>query len=201
MARIFRPRWGEQKPKGSRATKRHFTDRSEMFVNVSLGEKFPSLIYIEIHGALAQIPSLKNNRQFGGIDLRTLAGLHAMDTMFSDSMIEQNIPHSRLRFGEQKVHIAMVVGGRSTANEDNAMTTIKDWLEPRTKIVGRKNKKARGWGIGLVSDDILVRGYALKAEDIGLSQNYTSISIRPWDDVQEEAVGFMAKCRQLEEAA
>ena len=201
MALILKSCWGYIKPKGRQQTEKHLSDGSEMFVNFVEGEKCPALVYIEIHGALAQIPSLKNNRQFGGIDFRTLAAIRALDSMFAKAIAEQNISQSKISFGSEMIHIAIIAGGRATANEDNAMTTIKDWLEPRTKAIGRKNRRDRGWGIGLIQDDIQARGYALKASDVGLSQNYTAISIQPWATIQEDAMNFMARCRSTKEAA
>lgn len=197
MGIVLKANWGQKKAKTRGDLKNQIINGSEMLVSVSLGEECPQLIYIEIHGILAQIPSLKNNRQFGGIERRTLAALEAMDKLFIDAVTEQGFKHSQLFFGEKMVHITILAGGRKTANEDNAMTTIKDWLELRTKVIGRKNKRQRGWGISLIKDDIQARGYALKAQDIGLNQAYTSISIKPWSDIQEEAFSFMTRCRQV----
>ncbi len=204
MGIVLKAHWGHKKAETRGDLIQQLINGSEMFVSVSLGSEHPKLIYIELHGILAQIPSLKNSsHQFGGISIRELSAIKAMDRMFIESVKQQGFTQKQLSFGNQMIHIALIVGSgaRATSNEDNAMTTIKDWVEVPTKIVGGKKKGFRGWGIGLIKDDIQARGYPLKHSDIGVNQTCTSISIRPWTDVQTDAVNFMAQCRQLSEAS
>ena len=188
--------WGKIKPNTRGDLVAQLMNDSEIFLSVIKGSERPECIWIEFRGALAHIPAIKNNRHpsFPGIDRRVLGFLHAMDQMFIKEAVHQKLRLSDLSFGDQMAHVNLVVGGRASADEDNAMSTIKDWLEPRTKIVGGKNKHPRGWGIGLVNNDNQLRGYPLKSDDLALNMNYTRIVIRPWDQIRELAVNYVAQC-------
>lgn len=172
---------------------------SEMIINLRFGDydKSPTLsrLTIQIHGALAHIPSIKNNRhpRFPGIDKKVLAKLKALDILFFKAV--EGIGYSKefLNLHDSYIFITLITANsKRAANEDNAMTTIKDWLEPRTKIVGGKNKKDRGWGIGIIKDDIQARGIALKSEDLNRQSEHTLIVIQKWVDVSHKVSDFVS---------
>jgi hypothetical protein len=131
---------------------------------------------IVIGGALARIPSLKNNRQFGGVDRTVLDKLKALDSMFRRHV---NCDDTTF-FGDQEVFLFAVFGDRGGTkfDEDNALTTVKDWLEPLSKCVGRTSKRGRGWGIGLVNDDSQVRAFVLPERYLGACRKETTLMIR-----------------------
>lgn len=170
-----------------------FVAGSRIFVQVLTGEAAPKRIWIEIHGTLAHIPSHKNNRhpKFPGIDRVVLAKLRALDVLFIREVRRQGLNHPDVFFGQKRIFVSVLLAATKRAtNEDNALTTIKDWLEPRTKVVGGKNKKKRGWGIGLILDDVQARGLALKSDDLSMIMPHTRIVIEPFEVVRESMEVF-----------
>lgn len=167
-------------------------NESEVFLNVqwSNGAAIPDLVWIEFRGALASIPSLKNSRnKFGGLTMRTKAYLQAMDAGFNDAIQREGF--RRPYFGSEPVFIALGVYGRR--DDDNTSSTVKDWLEPRTKLVGQSVKRERGWGVGLIDNDREARCFPLPASDLALSIKHSRIVIRPWNSIREAAVNFHAQ--------
>jgi hypothetical protein len=172
---------------------------SEIMVNAQFVETESELqqlsqIWIEFHGALANIPAIKNNRhpRFPGIDKTILCKLKAMDILFVRECQSQGLSSHMLNFGSDMVFVTLVTANtKRLSNEDNAMTTVKDWLEPRSKIVGGKKKAWRGWGIGLIHDDIQARGIALKSEDLGVHANHSRIVVQRWVNCSERVQQFV----------
>ncbi len=188
--------FGVKKAKTGSELVEHYVRNSDMFLQVHLGERgsHPESIWIELYGEIAHIPSLKNSKpKFGGIDKKTLARLKAMDIHFQLQLKAHGIPAERINFGSSQVFVQLITASSyRRANEDNSLTTIKDWLEPHSKIVGSKNKRARGWGIGLIGDDIQARGFALKAEDLEIHRDHSLVIVRPWESIREKAIDFVS---------
>lgn len=185
--------FGSKKPANTAERIEKFVNDSNMLLSVFPGLHHPNRIWIEIRGKLANIPAIKNNRnpRFPGIDRIILAKMRSLDAMFAREAKRQGLSHEALRFGKTKVFVSIITAASNSGlNEDNVLTSIKDWLEPRTKQVGGKNKRARGWGIGLIDDDITARGIAVKSEDLDSPAPYTRIVIEPFTAVKESLVSF-----------
>lgn len=57
-------------------------------------------------------------------------------------------------FGDDSVFMLVICGKRSGRfDKDNVASTVQDWLEPRTKQIGKRKKRDRGWGVGVVNND------------------------------------------------
>jgi hypothetical protein len=185
--------FGSKKPANTAERIERFVRDSSMILSVFPGIDYPNRIWIEIRGKLANIPAIKNNRnpRFPGIDRVILAKMRALDMLFAREARLQGLSHQSFQFGRAKIFVSIITAASNSGlNEDNVLTTIKDWLEPRTKQVGGKNKKARGWGIGLIQDDITARGIAIKSEDLDSPAPYTRIVIEPFTAVKESLVSF-----------
>lgn len=184
-------RFQDKKPVGKRELIERYIRDSDMFVSgYTAHDGSLTKLWIEIFGVLANIPSLKNSKpKFGGINKATHCKLLALDLLFRRKTHLKNPT-----FGDQKVFITLITArNKRLTNEDNAFTTIKDWLEPSSKLIGGKNKRARGWGIGLINDDIQARGIAVKAEDIDESpQAHTRIVVTLFSSVKESLNDFVS---------
>lgn len=144
---------------------------------------------IQFTGLAANIPSMKNSkipgRNFINNDYK--CHLQAMDRLYAEAAGD-----SSLNFGEQDVSMMVLFACRSRSfDTDNATTTLKDWLEPRTKKVGKRFKVDRGWGIGLVQDDKRVYPYAVHARMLFLDSSTTRILLCPFDKVKAKATQFI----------
>jgi hypothetical protein len=130
-------------------------------------------VHVEFHGTAAKVPSLKNAKLPGMnfINPKTIARLQAMDILYRDE-----VKHDRPTFADRPVSCIVILAEGSRCDEDNVFASVKDWLEPSTKQVGRK-KKDRGWGSGLVYNDSQVIGECIRGSDIGWTQSYTTILV------------------------
>ena len=132
-------------------------------------------ISIEFQGKLALVPSLKNSKLpgFNFTNPDVLSRLIAMTAMYNASPEAATIG----TFGTKMLWVTLILGKRPTVfDPDNALASVKDWLEPPMK----PGKRKRQWGIGLTDDDRWVRGVALHAKDLGLSDASTRIYVQPW---------------------
>lgn len=165
-----------------------YVEGSNMKVNVSQNwirekgelELIEVELRIEITGEAARIPALKN-RKIPGLNCPnpdTLARIAALDALFYRAVTASEIRTLNL-FGSSKVWVVLICGNRNRRfDPDNCFSTIKDWLEPRTKLVGKG--RARGWGIGVIEDDSQIAGLAVRAADVGLDTKDTTIVIKPF---------------------
>ena len=181
---------------------------SDMSVDfrVAKDEPLPTGIRIKIRGDLARIPAIKNNKQI------------AVNSKTGKTFIKSNPKHiahmkaltilwqkitghmQPIRFN-QKLSMAVIYGVRSgTWDEDNCKTTLKDWLEPSEKQKGGTGN-ARGWGIGLIEDDSLVKAYDIKSSELRIEQEFTTIFIEPWDRAKHDYLEFISKRTGEEHAA
>lgn len=153
---------------------------SSIDVTFSDDKAVPAWTYLSLSGPIARIPSLKNSRSifsFKGKDGTPKVGfsksviseawVQAATVLFQEAMLKAK--RGAVQY-DGKVSGFVIHGKRSNSFDvDNATSTLQDFLEPQEKLVGSaKNKKARGWGCGLVQDDSLVRLFPLRAEDFGL---------------------------------
>ncbi len=144
--------------------------------------ELPDGVEILIEGPAAKIPALKNSKIPGTNFTKPehLGRIYALDALYNVAIEEAKI---RPQFGDEPLYMVAVIGARSNSfDPDNCFTTLKDWLEPATKPVG---KNRRGWGIGLVSDDRFVSGFPVAARDLGSRNQNTFISIRLLDSVRD----------------
>lgn len=184
------------KPRNKAGRIEEISRGSECFVMVHTdGDGKLKTLHIEFHGPIADIPSIKNNRQFGGIDPKVLARLAAMDRLFCDRIEEMKIPFPKFD-GRVFGIVCHSIRNRSF-DEDNATTTIKDWLEPKSKIVGRKSKTKRGWGIGVVDNDSQVLIWPVLQKDLSIESPVTIIELKSFEMTQHliaETVSNFRSC-------
>lgn len=132
-------------------------------------------ITIRFYGAMANIPSLKNQRlpgkNFTNPDVK--ARIAVMDLLFKQSC------SSAPNYGKSDVFVAMVCANRPRSFDlIGCMETVQDWLEPSTKKVGKK-ARSRGWGIGLIDNDSQVTPFVCRAELFGSMEACTTIHVVP----------------------
>lgn len=146
-------------------------------------------VTIELHGKLAAVPSLKNSKPNGANFMST----RARDWLTSAQGFwkAQSFLSS---FGDEPLLAVIVWGKRPVRfDTDNATTTIKDWLEPATKIVGKFEKRSRGWGAGLVNNDSQVEAWPVRASQLGLDTTTTTIYLRPMRLMRETVAELLAR--------
>lgn len=190
---LIRLEFGEQKKKPTgKQLRAKYVENSRVDVVFSGFVEDPTQVHIEFHGELARIPSLKNSRhpKFPGVNPDVQARLDAMTQLY----------HAETRGGGPswppgtKVAGILLCADRSRSFDvDNCATTIKDWLEPHSKIVGTKNKRARGWGAGVVDDDKHVRILPfLQSDIVGAPREHTTLILKPWRSVRMFTVDYLA---------
>ncbi|NIM21884.1 MAG: hypothetical protein GTN64_05620 [Candidatus Latescibacteria bacterium] len=158
------------KPSGRNARAEWYAKRSEMQVHehftlhINGSRDETEQLTIDITGELARIPSLKRGRhpRFPGLYPDTEARLYGLTYLFDD--IYENALPPTLN-DELLIGVLILAPCNWGTDADNCATTIKDWLEPASKQIGGKNKRDRGWGVGVVPDDSSIRLFALHAKD------------------------------------
>jgi len=190
MKLVHSAKWEPQKEKLSRRGLVQKYKNNSRVNAFSVGSP-PGFIQIEFEGDLSRIPSLKNSRhpRRGNLDQDVEARLLAMT-----ELVEETVPELlKVSFGETRLHVVLICGKRSRSfDPDNCLTSIKDWLEPKTKQVGRA-KHDRGWGIGLSNDDKFITGYAVHSWQVcGGDSERTILLISTWDRVAKSAARFVA---------
>lgn len=183
--------WGLQKPISQmteRELRAYIVENSSCEVSVSgLELTRPAVVQIDFYGPAALIPSLKNSRITGKTgrsfpNKKVIAAVRAMDILFAAAC------EHPIYYGEIDVFCLLILGNRpATFDADNALTTVKDWLEPRKMKGGRT---IRDWGIGLVEDDRYVSGMALHSRKFE-PQAHTTIIIHPYCFVEKEINRFI----------
>lgn len=167
---------------------------SGMGVSFTRDGKYTAGITIALKGPVAAVPSLKNSKAPGTnyINEKTMSRIVAMDALWNAACRSYTGQDTAVvGFGDQPVHLLCIFGKRSRSFDlDNAMATVRDWLEPPWKTVGRG--KQRNWGVGLVNNDSQITGYAVHASDIDLETTDTVISLRRLDDVRPLVAQFIA---------
>ena len=141
-------------------------------------DTIPFAVELRLSGPIADIPSLKNSKIPGTnfLNPATLSKLKALDYAWA---VTPN-RHWFRGFGDRKVFVGVVFRNRSRAfDTDNAFATVRDWLEPRSKKVGRGS--ARAWGIGLIENDSQVVGFGVKADELEIETRQTSIIVADWE--------------------
>jgi hypothetical protein len=136
---------------------------------------------MDFRGPVANIPSLKNAKLPGKNFLApsVIARLKVMDACFATAL-EMSGFKGLLSFGKKDVALVLVCGKRRVAfDTDNCLATVRDWLEPRTKKVGKA--KQRGWGIGLVENDRQIRGLAVYDKDLGIRLEKSVLVVQQFD--------------------
>lgn len=194
MSVVYVPKWGKHRTKLTPSELRDkYVRESSCLVSIVPGELYPRSVHIEFHGECARVPSLKNSKipghNFTNPDVR--ARLQAMDAVFKRELEAQGNP--KVYFGTNHIHITAIFADRSRAtNEDNLMSSIKDWLEPAWKEKGGK-RKSRGWGVGIIDDDIYAHGYPVVSKMLNCQVSHTTIIIRPLEDMRKALVQFVTE--------
>lgn len=145
-------------------------------------------LVIVLDGLLARVPSLKNSKLPG----RNFMAPHCSDYLraLDTAWVKENLKFARgkyppLSFGSQPLFMFVVHGRRPQYfDEDNATSTLKDWLEVTTKQVGKKVRD-RGWGAGITNNDRLVTAWPIRATDLGMSITTTTMYITLLEDARE----------------
>lgn len=147
---------------------------------VLVGKRVAELCIV-LQGSCASIPPLKNSKIPGTnfLNPRTRGKIKTLDAAWWAAVFSKP-EHQPLRGWrwEEKVLVQVLLSKTTRADADNAMATVRDWLEPPTKSVGRRQ---RGWGIGLVGNDSQIISIAMHQADLGikLEQDVTFIFIKP----------------------
>jgi hypothetical protein len=131
----------------------------------------PELVHIELKGPVASIPALKNSKVQGMNVLReaTRARLEVMSEIFQKSVNFQP-PRYTVR-----IFCLILLSYRGRAfDEDNVLTTVRDWLEPR--FIRRHDRK---WGVGIIPNDRMVNGFPVPKLKGAPTSEVTEIIIRP----------------------
>lgn len=142
-------------------------------------------LVIEIRGALAAVPSLKNSKLPGTnyINPKARAKLLALDALYFRATRNR-----QLSFADERVFMLGLFGGRSRSFDvDNAVTSLRDWLEPSAKSVGRR-RRSRGWGVGVVANDRNIVSLGLSAADLSSDKKTTLLVLKRWRDLKPEFV-------------
>jgi hypothetical protein len=152
----------------------------------------PNTVAIHLHGWLKAVPSLKNSRPVG----TNFMSVHARDFIsVMDIKFRALLPRGFIPTDDSKYFLVVCFADRAHRfDPDNATTTIKDWLEPSWKIVGRQNKRERGWGAGLVKDDNQIIAFGFRASDFGFKGECTTIFL---SRVEEENDARLTQLEQL----
>lgn len=170
-----------------------YLQRSKMDVTVEGESTNPERITIQIDGELSNIPPLKNQRhpRFPGLHPNVEARLEALTIQFEDAFPPGEGP----TFQPDTEVFAVLLHGEQQGNKvdvDNAAASVKDWLEPASKLIGGKNKRARGWGVGIVENDETVSMLPLKYSQVGPRTSSTLIVLTPLLKAQEELCRLVA---------
>lgn len=149
------------------------------------------LIHIRFKGSVAAIPSLKNQKIQGTNILRgeAKASLSLMTNLFNKAT-----NYSPPAWGGEVFMLVLCAYRKNTFDEDNVMTTVKDWLEPQ--IIRRKD---RGWGVGVVKNDRNIIGYARKKTKQSRTADVTDIILRPMSFMKIIEEQFLAHACGVEE--
>ncbi|RKZ93883.1 MAG: hypothetical protein DRQ40_06970 [Gammaproteobacteria bacterium] len=152
-----------------------------------LGTSTPQCILIRLYGPVAAVPCFKNRgrgaRRYMPNDVT--ARLQVLDELFLETT-----RRNKVEFKEIPLFVYVrfsTRGSRRGGNfdPDNALTTIKDWLEPRYK-----NHKDRGWGVGVTHNDKFITAYAERQDRECDNASMTEIVVRPLDSMTEHLKVF-----------
>lgn len=153
-------------------------------------------LHITLTGALATVPSLKNQKLKNNvIGSRTRAWVVAATEMFHEAMHGKR---KRFREGEKLVMFMTCITKKHRYDASNWAETVKDWLEPPTKQVSGKD---RGWGIGVIDDDYYVTSIADHAENVTAYRNCTRIHIVRRDLINEKFFAIYGEFLEMWEKA
>lgn len=147
----------------------------------------PDYIHIRLKGPVANIPALKNQKIQGTSILRPQAKVvfDIMTRVFQKSV---NFEVPRYDAGVEVFCLVMCSYRPNTFDEDNVLTSVKDWLEP--SFIRQKD---RGWGVGIVPNDRCVNAYALKKKKTSLACDVTEIYLKRMDQVIKDRDSFLSK--------
>lgn len=168
----------------AQAVYQKYSDGSACEIELTARNKAVHRVQINFSGPISAIPSLKNSKLPGHnfLSPSVTTRLQIMDALFFGALNKSGFS-GRLSFGAQPVGVVCVCAKRKVRfDTDNVFATVRDWLEPQTKQVGRCRE--RGWGIGLIENDVQVRGFAILDTDIGLLLNKTIIVIQPYEEMR-----------------
>ena len=165
-------------------------------------------IEIQLHGELARVPNLKNRKQPVTLkDGRTLmllnkdimAKLHAMDACFQAAESRTDGPWCMPAELNLIVGVVAATTKGAALDIDAYATSVLDWLEPATKGVVRGNEKLRGWGVGVIANDRLVKAVVtLQAGHVTAPCDFTRIIVGPMPQSEIGLNKFMKLCLDKE---
>lgn len=185
--------WGKPKLTGKAkldAMAESIAENSEVVLLCS--EKY---LYIELHGPLAAIPNMKNGKITlpGGASIIGKECKTRIDSLSKLVLAEAQKQGVTLPyFADQTVSLLLIAGRKSRSFDlIGCLETIQDWLEPSSKVVGRK-PKPRGWGVGVIADDKSIIPRVYHSWQTGIAHEHTVISVAPWESVKEKDMEFLA---------
>lgn len=177
-----------------------YFDGSKLTLSARFSQKDNSLdfLYMEFHGLLSAIPSLKSSyradQNTGSVymDRDCRQKLRAMDAHFRAAKERLKLPNFHpLSFGKREISLVVINGRRSrTFDSVSPLETVADWFECSKKMKGGK-KKERGWGVGLIDDDKQVIPLPLRARHTNYDHDHTTILAVPFDKVREECMKYL----------
>jgi len=159
-------------------------------------------VAMEFSGKASAIPSMKNSKLPGKnfANPEFLSRVKAMDKLWND--IVQRWPEDRKPHfpKELKVHLLIINARRSRSFDPiGCLETVQDWLEPSTKLIGRKQKgNQRRWGIGLIDDDSQVVGMSVRHNEhhlFSLNPETTYIFLELYSRVSDSHSDFINRLR------
>lgn len=161
----------------------YWLNNSEMFVTASFDSFGLSAVRIDLCGALARIPSLKNSKMPGKnfLNPETLRRLRAMDTLYQHAALPYRGRALAFKDEEQVVGLLICSKRAVRFDLDNCAASIKDWCEPH-------DTRNRGWGVGLIGDDAKFTVFPIRAEQSGKELHKSTLIIRRWADVGQSFV-------------
>lgn len=173
--------------------RQRFIDESEIFISRIVHDGKLLSLWIELRGSLAAIPSLKNEKSnFGGLNRTAEQKIKSMDIIFLEDW--GKTWGDSYTFGKERVLLQVISGSRpQTFDAISPVETVQDWLEPKSKIVGAKIKRKRGWGIGMIEDDSQVIPLPAKYSDLSAKKTeQTLIHVMRFDTVRDRFIQFHA---------
>lgn len=147
----------------------------------------PDLVHIRFKGPIANIPALKNQKIRNTNVLRPEAKV-MFDIMTRAFQRSVNFTIPQFPAKTEVFCLILCAYRKNTFDEDNVLTSVRDWLEP-----SHIRKGDRGWGVGIVPNDRTVSAYAVKKRKDSLDPLVTEIFLRRLSDVKAARDLFLSE--------
>jgi hypothetical protein len=168
----------------------YYANNSRMEVDVLPGEPLPASVIITITGECRHLPNMKNNRRIHNgrtyIAKDAMARIKALDVLWREKYPNGDGPS----FGANDIVVIVACAEKSRRFDPiGCQETVNDWLEPRVK-----NKKDRGWGVGVVADDCYIASHPRRSWQLCTLPDRTMIVIAPYlPTTQEDDARYLSR--------